>query len=146
MIIDDIGWHLSAVDNDEFGRSFGQASAIPGIFLTWCVNLGLISDEFARREEIRIMRLKYRDITGGEFLVSACGGTLDEDMLSAKGMSFARDHYKAFELAVSELIEIPIEDGWAHYDRMAPWLTEKFLGQERSRKRATKQGWWRWRK
>ena len=140
MIIDDISWHLSAEDDKEPSGSFGQASAIPGMFLTWCVNLGLISDEFALREETRIIRLKYRDITGGEFFVSACGGTLEGDMLSVNGLSFAKKHYKAFEMAARKIIEIPIEDGWTNYDQMAPWLTKKYLGQKVGRKR----GWWRW--
>ena len=144
MIIDDVARQLSAAQADGCGSSFERAAAIPGMFLTWCVNLGLISDELARREESRILRLKYRDITGGEFLVSACGGMLDASMLSANGLSFARENYEAFELAAREMIEMPIEDNWVHYDRMAPWLTEKYLGRKGSRKRANKRGWRGW--
>ena len=140
MIIDEVGRHLRPEGD---GVSFERAAAIPGMFLAWCVNMGLISDELARDEERVIVRLKYREITGGEFLVSACGGTLDARKLSASGLEFASAHYAAFETAAREMIEAPIDDKWANYDKVAPWLTKRYLGRERGPKRRFRWKWWR---
>lgn len=125
--------------------SIERAAAVPGLFLAWCVNLGLISEEVARDEARAVVRLKVREIGGGEFLVAACGGVLDDRVLSAAGFDFARRHYAAFEDFVRASLTTPVEDKWANYDRVAPWLTARLLGRSRPRRKFE---WrpWKWRR
>ena len=86
-----------------------------------------------------------REIGGGEFLVAACGGVLDDRVLSPAGIDFARRHYGAFEDFIRETLPAPVEDKWAHYDRVAPWLTARYLGRS-PRKRRFEWRPWKWRR
>ena len=121
-IIDDIGRRVAEAGSIE------RAAAVPGLFLAWCVNLGLISEAVARDEARAVVRLKVREIGGGEFLVAACGGVLDDRVLSPAGIDFARRHYAAFEAFARAELPHPVEDKWGHYDQVAPWLTARYLG------------------
>ena len=90
------------------------------------------------------MRLKFREIGGGEFLVAACGGSLDAHALSDTGIAFARRHYAAFDSFVRASIDAPVEDKWATYDRVAPWLTARYMGRRPRRRFEWRP--WKWRK
>ena len=139
VVIDDIGRRLA-----EDG-SIQQAAVVPGLFVAWCVNLGLVTEAVMRDESRAVVRLRVREIGGGEFLVAACGGVLDDRVLSAAGIDFARRHYGAFEDFCREALPAPVEDKWAHYDRVAPWLTARCLGRS-PRKRRFEWRPWKWRK
>ena len=142
-VIDDIGRRMAAAGSIE------GAAAVPGLFLAWCVNLGLISEAVARDEARAVVRLKVREIGGGEFLVAACGGVLDDRVLSAAGIDFARRHYPAFEEFVAAELPHPVEDKWAYYDRVAPWLTARYFSAREGRfSRRRKLEWrpWKWRR
>ncbi len=138
-VIDDIGRRVAEAGSIE------RAAAVPGLFLAWCVNLGLITEAVARDEARAVVRLKVREIGGGEFLVAACGGVLDDRVLSPVGMDFARRHYGAFKDHVRDVLLAPIEDKWTHYDRVAPWLTARYMGRPRRRRKLE---WrpWKWRR
>ena len=138
-VIDDIGRRLPEAGSIE------HAAAVPGLFVAWCVNLGLVTEAIVRDESRAVVRLRVREIGGGEFLVTACGGVLDDRVLSAAGMDFARRHYGAFEDVVREALPAPVEDKWAHYDRVAPWLTARYLGRS-PRKRRFEWRPWKWRR
>ena len=121
-VIDDIGRRVAEAGSIE------RAAAIPGLFVAWCVNMGLLNEAVARDEARAVVRLKVREIGGAEFLVAACGGVLDGRVLSPAGMDFARRHYGAFEDFARAELPHPIEDRWECYDRVAPWLTARHLG------------------
>ena len=145
MIVDTIGRRM------EGGAPVDEAAALPGLFLAWCVHVGLHHDRLAECQARAVVRLKVREITGGEFLVGACGGSLDDQALSAAGLAFARIHYGDFERAASELLPGPVEDGWRHYDQLAPWLMERYMGRPPKRRRVGWRPWewwrgWRWRR
>ena len=135
LVVDSIDRHLAAADSIE------SAAVIPGIFIAWCVNMGLVNPAEFVNVERSVVRLKYREITGGEFLVAALSGELHEEHLSERGIIFARRWYEAFlEEANVRLGETP-EPKWASYEQMAPWLTERLLGRTSGRRK-----WWRfWR-
>ena len=84
LVVDSIDRHLVE------GNSIESAAVIPGIFIAWCVNMGLVNPAEFVDVERAVVRLKYREITGGEFLVAALGGELREEHLSNNGVIFAR--------------------------------------------------------
>ena len=135
MVVDSIDRHLATADSIE------SAAVIPGIFIAWCVNMGLVNPAEFVNVEASVVRLKYREITGGEFLVAALGGELNEEHLSERGIIFARRWYETFlEEANVRLGEKP-DPKWATYEQMAPWLTKRLLGRTSGRRK-----WWRfWR-
>ncbi|MDE0349027.1 MAG: hypothetical protein OXM56_04910 [Gammaproteobacteria bacterium] len=138
-VIDDIGRRVADAGSIE------RAAVVPGLFVAWCVNLGLISETVARDEARAVVRLKVREIGGAEFLVSACGGVLDDRVLSEVGLDFARGHYAAYREFAEASLPTPVEDTWGNYDRVAPWLTARYMGRARRRRRFD---WrpWKWRK
>ena len=143
MIVDAVARRM------ERGCAVDEAAALPGLFVAWCVNMGLIDPALAEREARAVLRLKYREITGGEFLVAACGGRLDDKALTPAGLAFARAHYEDFERAASERLDGPLEDGWRHYDCLAPWLMERYMGRPPKRPRLAWRPFslakrWRW--
>ena len=103
-----------------------------------------LGDRTARDESRAIVRLKFREIGGGEFLVAACGGSLDAHALSDTGIAFAHKHYAAFDSFVCAAIDAPVEDKWATYDRVAPWLTARYMGRRPRRRFEWRP--WKWRK
>ena len=138
-VIDDIGRRVAEAGSIE------RAAAVPGLFLAWCVNLGLITEAVARDEARAVVRLKVREIGGGEFLIAACGGVLDDRVLSTAGIDFARRHYAAFEAFARASLPAPVEDKWTHYDRVAPWLTARYMGRS-PRRRKFEWRPWKWRR
>ena len=134
MILDDVGQHLP-----EAG-SFERAAAAPGMFLASCANMGLVSEALHERAETAIVRLKYRGITGGGFLVASCGGNLDTAYLSETGRTLAARCYPEFLVKAAELVGGDVEDKWPHYDCVAPWLTGRYLGAISS---AKGRRWWK---
>ena len=134
-VIDDVGLRVAGAGSIE------RAAVVPGLFVAWCVNLGLISETVARDEARAVVRLKVREIGGAEFLVAACGGVLDDRVLSDAGFAFARTHYADYEDFVEASLPAPVEDTWDNYDRIAPWLTARYLGRARRRRRFD---WRRW--
>lgn len=103
--------------------------------------MGLVNPAEFENAESAVVRLKYREITGGEFLVAALGGELHEEHLSERGIIFARRWYEPFlEEAGVRFGEKP-EPKWSTYEQIAPWLTERLLGRKSGRRK-----WWRfWR-
>lgn len=147
MIVDDIGWRMRQAGASAAERSIDRAAAVPGLFLAWSAQMGLAHPRLAEGDSRALLRLKYREITGSELLVSACGGCLDDNALSPAGMAFAAKHYAAFEAIAQERLGSPIKDDWPSYDRIAPWLTERYLGPRRNRQLPAWRQWLKkWRK
>lgn len=135
MLVDSVDRHLTE------GTSIEDAAIVPGLFIAFCVNMGLVSAGLAASAERAMIRLKYREITGGEFLVSACGGDLNEHDLSENGVAFARQIYPSYLEAVVELVD-ELSPKWETYDLVAPWLTERYFGRGKRTGKRTKR-WWR---
>ena len=147
MIVDDIGRRMREAGASSAERSIDRAAAVPGLFLAWSAQMGLVHHRLTEGDSRALLRLKYREITGGELLVSACGGCLDHNALSPAGMAFAAKHYAAFEAVVQERLGSPIKDDWPSYDRVAPWLTERYLGPPPGRRMPAWRQWLnKWRK
>ena len=137
MIIDSISEHLG----DD--ASFEDAAVVPGLFVAFCVNLELVSESLRESSGRDLLRLKYREITGPEFLIGSCGGELLECHLTNEGCKFAQQYYVDYVLRLKEIVETP-DAKWETYDRVAPWLTRCYF-KRRARKPNifSKSRWWK---
>lgn len=145
---DDASWHY---DGDyPNGLPNENASTHIGMFLAWCINNSLISDELQEDSEEEVNDVKSRKMTGGEFLRTICDEKFIHDDLSELGQDFANDYYdgekskfaKKFndygndfcnvfnEYAKKNNFEYEslyhVEDTWKNYDLMAKRLDERF--------------------
>lgn len=130
-LIDDVGRWLGE------DTSFDEASIVPAVFLTWCVNLGLAAPEFVHAAGSLATRLKYRDTSFTAFFTTTAAGELRFSQLSDTGATFARHHYGAYsEYAAS----IELDDRWKSYDDLAAWLTKRL---HQPARRGSAKKWWR---
>lgn len=148
MIYDDLDRHLPAAGSIE------RAAVPMGMYLAWSVNLQLISDEFSQLAQARILRVRYREITGSELLVADCGGALDSRWFNAAGVAFCERYYPSYMDDYRHVFGDAIygvSDDWDHYDRLAGLLTERLYGhrpaaQTSQLKAGRRSPWWRfWR-
>ena len=96
-----------------------ERAAVPlGMYLAWCVNLQLTGRTLEDEAGSMLLRLRYREKTGSELLLAVCGGVLDA---------------------------VDVEDDWDHYDRLAPLLTRRYLGEGRGTDRRGRRWWKFWR-
>ncbi len=143
VVYDDIDHHISEAGSIE------RACVPMGMYLAWCANLHLISEQLQQSCETLLLRLRYREVTGSELLVAGCGGRLTSDCLNAQGRQFTDRYYAAFlddfRAVFGEDI-YGVADDWAHYDRLSRVLTRHYMaGAEKSRRRAGSRGsrWWK---
>ena len=137
LIIDSINEYLG----DD--ASFEDAAIVPGLFVAFCVNLELISESLRESSGRDLLRIKYREITGPEFLISSCGGELLESHLTSEGCKFAQKYYRDYVSRLKEAVEMP-DAKWETYDRIAPWLTGcYFEGRTKKPNAFSKSRWWK---
>ena len=138
MIVDSVAAHLAEA------RTIDRAAVPTGMFVAWCANLQLLAPAFEEEASALVLRVRYREITGSELLVAGCGGELVEDHLTAEGAAFARRYYPHylddFRRVFGDAI-YDVKDDWAHYDRIAPVLTDALMG---GRRRARRRWWHFW--
>jgi hypothetical protein len=89
---DDASWHYGGDFPEELPEKNGATHT--GMFLNWCIQHDLISDELKQDCEEQIEQLKRREITGAEFIMDAMDGKFSEYDLNAMGNAFAQDYYK----------------------------------------------------
>lgn len=88
---DDASWHYGG-DFPE-GIPEKNSATHTGMFLNWCINNNLHSDELKEDCEIEIESLKKCEITGAEFIIESMDGKFSEYDLNDLGNSFAKDYY-----------------------------------------------------
>tara|TARA_A100001037_G_scaffold298695_1_gene322918 strand:+ start:1495 stop:1917 length:423 start_codon:yes stop_codon:yes gene_type:complete len=140
MIYDEISLHLS-----EAG-SLDRAASPIGLYLAWCANHQLVSQELIELKTPAFTGLLLREITGSEVLIVGCYGILESRWLNRRGNNFTLEYYGQYISDFAEIFEedvYDVEDNWANYDRIAPLLTEKLFGFRREK---TAKKWWKiWR-
>ena len=126
VVIDDISEHMGADVPLE-------KAAVPlGVFFSWCANLQLIHPDFSALHETEVLRLRMRELTPGEFFIRATGGRISTDQLNERGRLFAEAFYPDYPRAYAESLALSAEhlfdaeDSWDTYDRVAPWLTQRY--------------------
>jgi hypothetical protein len=125
LIYDTLENHL------PYAGSIDRAAVVPGMFLAWCANLGLLSAQFQQQHEALIVRVRYREIKGSELFVVAAAGVLDSDCLSDAGQSFCERYYASYLddfRATFNSEPGDVEDNWHNYDSIARVLTRHHLG------------------
>ena len=131
-IIDQLGEHLEAAGAPD------RAAMHIGVFLAWCVNHELISEQVRRRHEGLLIKVKLRELDGSDLLLRIAGGQLSEDLLSESGTKFARAYYRdylgdyAAALGLDPEHPYDVEDSWSVYDQIAPLLTRKHRDRQQS--------------
>lgn len=150
VVHDDVADHLAAAGCYE-------RAAVPlGMYLAWCVNLGLVSDELLAQAESLVLRLRFREITGSELAVAGCAGVLTDRWLNEEGQAFTRDYFSGYydDFRAEFGGDIyGVRDDWTHYDRMARRLTRSLMafrgggmaaaGGKTGAARGRKRRWWK---
>lgn len=89
---DDASWHYGSDFPEEL--PIKNSATHTGMFLTWCINNNLISEEFKEDHEEDTQSIKRREITGAEFIMDFMDGKFSEYDLNETGNAFAHDYYK----------------------------------------------------
>jgi len=119
-VVDSLDAHMAAAG------SIDRAALLPGMYLGWCVRLGLVTPAFKSEHENAVLRLNYGEGSGVELLVG-CGGRLHSGWLTAQGQAFTRHYYPQYMTDWQQLFGADcyaVEDNWANYDQLAPVLTK----------------------
>lgn len=88
---DDASWHYGGDFPEGLPEKNGATHT--GMFLNWCINNDLISDDLKEDGKEEIEKLKQREITGAEFIMDSCDGKFSEYDLNDLGNRFAKDYY-----------------------------------------------------
>ncbi len=141
---DDLDRHLA-----EAG-SIDRAALPMGLYLAWCANHQLLSDALLEQAAALVLRVRFREATGGELAVAGCGGVLRPEHLSAEGRAFTEFYYSDYLDDLRGTFGEPVyelQDDWDHYDRIAEVLTRRLMVFRKAGQ--TEQGdrrWWKfWR-
>ena len=89
---DDASWHYGG----DYPKDLPVENAFThiGMFLAWCIDNDLTSEELQEDAEEEINEVKSRKMTGGEFLRKVCDEKFTDDDLSEIGNEFATDYYE----------------------------------------------------
>jgi len=143
-VIDDVGRHLPQAG------SFDRAAVPLGMFVAWLAQHQLLSEALSDSAGSLITRVRFREVTGSELLLSGCGGALEAEHLSAAGLAFTEHYYARFFDDFRDVFGddvYAVDDDWAHYDRLAPRITAALMDfRGHGRQRHAGEKWWKfWR-
>lgn len=88
---DDASWHYGGEYPENLSNE--NASTHIGMFLTWCINNDLLSEEVNEDAADETERVKRKEMTGAEFLIDVCDEKFSDHDLNEQGNQFARDYY-----------------------------------------------------
>ena len=144
LLYDDIDRHVALAGGID------RAATPIGMYLAWCVNLSLVSEELLATADREVLRVKLREITGAELLIKGCHGRLSSEHLTPAGRDFTTRRYpeylaeyaRTFAVAPDEIYGVA--NTWDNYDRVAPRLTRWLLGDppDRSHDAHERRRWW----
>ena len=119
------------------------------MFLTWCIDNDLLSEEQIEDSEDEIESVKNRKMTGAEFLIDICDEKFTDYDLNGIGNEFATDYYedgtkfskkhKNYFGDYAEIFDIKvidnnldqdslyrIENSWTNYDLIKSRIDKRF--------------------
>lgn len=143
MAYDRADWHYGGDYPQDLPAENGGTHI--GMFLAWAATAGLIGEFHIEESAEDLGRLRSREVTGCQFLFSACDEKFWEEDLNEEGNAFAKDYY-ATDLYFGDYTDAlgaryaslyHVEDTWENFDRLRPILDQRLS--EWRRKRA-----WRW--
>lgn len=143
---DDASWHYGGDFPEDLPDESGATHI--GMFVAWCVDNNLISEERFEEDEEGIADVKNRIMTGREYLIEYLDGVLIEDDLNDIGNRFASDYYDEkstfsnkignyhsdySQVFTKENTEINVEksiyyveDNWTNYILIKPIINRRF--------------------
>lgn len=144
---DDASWHYGGEFPDDLPEENGATHI--GIFLTWCIDNDLVSEDIIEDAGEEIKLVKSREMTGVEFLIDICDEKLTDYDLSDIGNEFAKNYYEddtafsekynnyfgdyaeVFNIKVTDdLLDhdslYRIENSWANYDLIKSRIDQRF--------------------
>lgn len=89
---DDASWHYGGDFPEELPEKNGATHT--GMFICWCAENNLISEELKEDTEEELQKLRRRELTGAEFIMDMMDGKFSEHDLNMIGNAFAQDYYK----------------------------------------------------
>jgi hypothetical protein len=92
MKLDDAGWHYGGTFPADLPPRAGATHM--GVFLAWAVTRDLVSDEVFEDDEVELARLRRREITGTDLVMSLCDEKLVSGDFSEEGAAFAAAYYE----------------------------------------------------
>lgn len=89
---DDASWHYE----NDYPKNLPEENGAThiGMFLSWCIDNSLVSEELLDDAEEEIQQVKNREMTGAEFLIKVCDEKFIDEDLSEIGNKFAKDYYE----------------------------------------------------
>ena len=140
---DDASWHYEG--NYPENLPTKNAATHIGIFLAWCINNDLLSNEQTEDNVDDVESVKSRKMTGAEFLITVCDEKLIDEDLTKIGNRFAKAYYqyvkpskfaKIYDHYIADYSKIlndgveddvyKIEDTWENYDLLRPIIDQRF--------------------
>ncbi len=100
-------------------------------FMAWCAQHQMLSEQAVHTAGDSLMRVKYREITPGEFFVPLAAGELAAGLFNSAGQQFAEQHYAAFLQHVQAVFGERLyrqQDNWDTYAQVAPFLSAQLHG------------------
>ncbi|WP_299117427.1 hypothetical protein [uncultured Winogradskyella sp.] len=89
---DDVSWHYGGDFPKDLSKKNGATHT--GMFIKWCIDNNLFSEELEDDAKEEIRQLKDREITGAEFLINVCDEKFTDNDLNELGNEFAQDYYE----------------------------------------------------
>jgi hypothetical protein len=89
---DDASWHYGGDYPKDLPNENGATHI--GMFIAWCINNDLVSDELKEDAKEEIDDVKSHKMTGGEFLIKVCDEKFTDYDLNEIGNEFASDYYE----------------------------------------------------
>lgn len=137
MIVDCLDWHYgdypTNVDKENAGIHMGM-------YLSWIINSELESEELARLYSDDINKIRNRQMTGKEFLISNCKGILNDKFICKLAREFTLGYYLSsredycqylgdyIDTFLSEgIISLySLDDSWENYDKIAKIISNRY--------------------
>ena len=136
---DDASWHYGG----DYPNDLPIINAYThiGMFLTWCIDRNLISEEQMEEAGEELAKVKNRTLNGAEFLDSVCDGKFTTDDLDDTGNSFAKAYYgrkegkyasyfddykNLFHTSAGEFIVYSVPNSWENYERIKSIIDKRF--------------------
>jgi len=114
MKLDDASWHYGGTFPADLPDRAGAIHI--GVFLAWAVTRELVSQEIVDEDRAELDRLRRREITGTDLVMSLYDEKLVSDQLSAEGADFAAAYYEGDRSAGSRTYLDDYCDAVGHED------------------------------
>jgi hypothetical protein len=129
-LYDSLDVHIAA------SGDMGKAAVPMGMLLAWCVNMQLVSPGLLQNHERLVLRLRFQEALGSEFLI-ACGGDLQRQMFNSAGQQFLDGFYPHFMPLFKQLFGedcYAVRENWDNYQMLAAELTRRYMGNQREQR------------